>query len=162
MWRLAMRISISSPCSFIVRLVAAFLFLGFACHAFAQPATAPATEPATQPADAASFSLLLTQGVAPCTVHVHAIGIPLAHGTPLTGRYEWDFGDPTGRYNKLPGWNAAHVYDRPGEYLVSLTLTDDAGKRAIFSKKITIAPDDRRTLFVAAEGVDESNNRTDS
>src|SRR4051812_46273238 len=87
-----------------------------------QPATSPSSAPATQPADL-SFSLLLTQGVAPCTLHVHATEIPLTHGTPLTARYQWDFGDPKGKYNSLAGWSAAHVYDRSGQYAVTLTLT---------------------------------------
>ena len=50
-------------------------------------------------------------GMAPFTVHVHALDSELKTGSPLTARYEWDFGDPAGDFNHLEAWNAAHVYD---------------------------------------------------
>lgn len=37
--------------------------------------------------------------------------------------YEWDFGDGTSG----TGANPTHVYTKPGDYLVRLTVTDDAG-----------------------------------
>jgi hypothetical protein len=123
--------------------------------------TAPSTNPTTQPAGGDSFALILPAGVAPCTVHVHALNIPLTHGTQLTARYQWDFGDPGGKFNQLAGWNAAHVYDRAGRYTIALALTDEAGDRRAFTKTISIAPDDRRKIFVASNGND-SNNGADS
>ena len=38
-------------------------------------------------------------------------------------RYEWDFGDGTQRAGRTP----RHVYQKPGQYLVRLTVTDDSG-----------------------------------
>src|SRR4051812_35098930 len=52
---------------------------------------------ATQPAQGClgTFATALVQGgMAPCTLHVDATELPLAHGRPLTAMYEWDFGDP--------------------------------------------------------------------
>ena len=40
-------------------------------------------------------------------MHVHALSSTLNGGSPVTARYEWDFGDSAGKYNKLVGWNAA-------------------------------------------------------
>ena len=55
-----------------------------------------------------------TSGMAPFAVHAYALDSNLGAGTPLTATYEWDFGDPNGKYNKLRGWNVAHVYDNSG------------------------------------------------
>src|SRR5213079_2248728 len=61
-------------------------------------------------------------------VHVHALNSQLGAGTALTARYEWNFGDSSGKYNTLVGFNAAHVYDTPGSYTVTLKITNEAGK----------------------------------
>src|SRR5207237_24195 len=53
---------------------------------------------------------------------IHAQGVPtksgvstqLGAGSAVSARFQWDFGDPKGSYDLLPGFNAAHVYDRPG------------------------------------------------
>ena len=124
-----------------------FLLLLMACPAFAAGAPAGA---------AASFETMLTNPMAPYTLHVNATEIPLTHGTPLTAKYEWDFGDTTAgsRYNQLPGWIAAHVYTEPGTYTVALTLTDEAGEKRLLKKVFIIEPDTRQTIFVAANGRD--------
>jgi len=95
--------------------------------------------------------------MAPCTVHVQAFDVALARGTPLTARYEWDFGDPGGKFNQLTGWNAAHVYDAPGKYTIALKLTDESSQTRVISKTITITPDTRRRIFVSANGNDANN-----
>lgn len=42
--------------------------------------------------------------------------------------FEWDFGDPaSGEANAASGAQASHTFGRSGEYLVSLTVTDDGG-----------------------------------
>src|SRR5580698_6531014 len=73
------------------------------------------------------MGILLPPGTAPCTLHVNGLTVPLATGTPLTTRYDWDFADETGKFNHLTGFNAAHVYDRAGKFNVKLTVTDSAG-----------------------------------
>jgi PKD repeat protein len=62
-----------------------------------------------------------------------------AGSTAAAGRtivdYQWDFGD--GTHLKF-GVNTTHDYSAPGQYLVTLTVTDDAGNKASASKIITI------------------------
>ena len=58
----------------------------------------------------------------PAVVHMQALGkIPGAASDPnlVKNRYHWNFGDPAGRWNSLTGFNAAHVYDKPGSYTVN-------------------------------------------
>ncbi len=102
----------------------------------------------------ASFTTLLSPGVAPAAIHVSGLTCPLAVGTPLTARYEWDFGDPAGLYDHLVGFVAAHCYDRPGTYHITLAVTDEAGHRGTAQSTITIAPDVRRAYYVSADGSD--------
>jgi hypothetical protein len=132
------------------------LVLAFVASAFAQT---------TNSLPASSFSLVIAQsGAAPCTVYVHGLELPPpAHGSPLTARYEWDFGDslpapstqpmnnsrvpapygPNLGYNRLIGWNAAHVYNSAGNYAINLKITDEAGEVRTFRRNITILADDR-------------------
>jgi PKD repeat protein len=126
-----------------------------AAMALGQPAPAP---PVTQPvaADRPSFSILLSPGVAPCAIHVNALHFPLHAGTPLTARYDWDFGDPGSRFNTLGGFVAAHLYDYPGRYTITLTVTDEAGRKQSASAKIVIAPDRRHRIYLSPEGVDQN------
>ena len=70
-------------------------------------------------------------GEAPFTVHAHGLTSDLRVGTPISARYEWNFGDPDGAYNTLVGFNAAHVYDAPGVYTVTLKVINEAGKAAL-------------------------------
>ena len=104
-----------------------------------------------------NFAMIFSAGVAPCTIHVHALQIPLASGTPLTARYQWDFGDPSGRYNQLAGWNAAHIFEKPGKYTIRLKLSEESGAQRTFSHNIEIAPDLRRRIYVSGSGNDSNN-----
>ena len=56
-------------------------------------------------------------------------------------KYEWDFGvgaeeDEGGRY--FSGFNAAHVYETPGTYTATLTVTDSAGVTSLVAISITV------------------------
>jgi len=95
-------------------------------------------------------------GVGPHTVFVHALDSTLGHGDPLTTDYQWDFGDPSGRFNTLTSWNAAHTYDQPGSYTVTLTLTNDLGKTSKLSTTVTVTADTRRTIYVDTNGSDNN------
>ena len=90
-------------------------------------------------------------------MHVSAVDIPLAHGNWLTARYEWDFGDTTAtsRFNQLVGWNAGHVYISPGNYAITLTLTDETGEKQVFKRYFVINPDRRRIIYVSSHGNDQ-------
>ncbi len=53
--------------------------------------------------------------------------------------YEWNFGDPTsGTANSSTLENPIHVFDSPGLYPVTLTVTTDAGCKAALTKEIEI------------------------
>lgn len=107
---------------------------------------------------AAAFKLIGAQGVAAHPIHVNGLLSSLGKGSPLTARYDWDFGDPSGRYNQLTGWNAAHVYDKPGVYTVRLTITNELGKRNSVSATVTVSPDTRRTIYVHARSGNDAND----
>jgi PKD repeat protein len=60
--------------------------------------------------------------------------------TPGTGRtivrYEWDFGDGT----EKTGVTSEHDFYPSGVYLVTLTVVDNTGQRAMSSQTITVRP----------------------
>jgi len=89
-------------------------------------------------------------------LHVNALVIPQVAADPLNTRCEWDFGDagPSSRYNVLPGWNAAHLYDRAGDYTLALRVTGAGGQTITYARQITVSPDARVTYYVAADGND--------
>lgn len=53
---------------------------------------------------------------------------PLEAGAHLAD-YRWSFGDEEAAYNALGGFNAAHLYDRPGTYTIS--LNDNPVRRVV-------------------------------
>jgi len=93
-------------------------------------------------------------------VEVNAFNSLLHAGSPLTAQYHWNFGDPTGRYNDLTGWNAGHVYDRPGTYRITLQLADAAGQSSTAASIITVAPDNRPVVYVDNNGSDSNDGST--
>ncbi len=124
----------------------------------------PTADPWTPTNDGrpAAFTLLPGPRVAPAAFHVNALTVPLAAGTPLTAHYAWDFGDPGSKYNTLPGWVAAHLYDKPGTYPITLTVTDEAGHVTALKQTVEIRPDDRRSVFVSPDGSDANNGATEA
>lgn len=125
-----------------------------------QPKPTPAPTPAPSNDATAPKAVIVASelsGVAGKSVFVHAMNSTLNHGTLLNAKFEWDFGDTGGKYNKLKGFNAAHIYDRPGNYTLTLRVTNDAGKVSSSSVTINIASDNRRTIYVAANGNDSNS-----
>ncbi|MDY7107243.1 MAG: PKD domain-containing protein [Planctomycetota bacterium] len=112
------------------------------------------------PAPIPVLTLLDGAGVAPFTVHVHALDSDLGVGDPLTAHYEWDFGDAGSAYNELVGFNAAHVYDEPGQYTVTLCITNECGRQAELTAPITVFPDTRPRLYVAGDGNDNNDGQS--
>ncbi len=94
------------------------------------------------------ITLLGATAPGPHAVFVHALDSTLGAGTPLTARYTWDFGDPTAQYNTLVGWDAAHAYDTPGTYTITLTLTNELGKTSTLSTQITVEALTHKTIYV--------------
>jgi hypothetical protein len=133
----------------------------------AAPGTAvPDQKPASE--DGPPIDLTCVGQQVPATVHVtalpprtdapaptpdHPVALPL-DASPIAYSYVWDFGDPQGRYNQLPGWNAAHVYDKPGKYTITLTVTDAFGKKTHRTSWVRIAPDTRKRVYVSNAGSD--------
>ena len=111
----------------------------------------------TNPVITATTPLTISAGH---VVNVQALASGLGTGTPLTTRYAWDFGDTnTGsQYNTLIGFNAAHLYDTPGTYTVTLTVTDGGGYAASTTATVVVNPAPAKTLYVAASGDDVNNN----
>jgi PKD repeat protein len=117
----------------------------------------PSTEPwRPGPDQSNSFSVLLSPGVAPCAVHVNALRFPLNSGTPLTTRYDWDFGDPGSKFNTLTGFNAAHVFEHEGRFTITLKVTDETGAARSATASLVISGDRRREYFVSPEGSDRN------
>lgn len=86
----------------------------------------------------------------------------LSHGTLLTADYSWDFasgsGQPDGLFSRLKGFNGAHAYDSPGNYTITLTRTDEAGKIDQFQGTVNIAPDTRTKVYCTPTGDNSSTN----
>lgn len=99
-------------------------------------------------------------GMAPFTVHVHALDSTLYNGTVQTARFVWDFGDPSGAHNDLVGWNAAHTYDVPGEYTIKLRIVDEKGQWGLSTIGVTVTPDTRARLYVSPTGSDSNSGNS--
>jgi PKD repeat protein len=84
----------------------------------------------------------------------------LGQGTVLTARYQWDFGDPNGAHDQLEGWNAAHVYDVPGTYTITLTVTNELGISSHTTQTVFVAPDTRPSIYVDAVAGSDTNAGT--
>jgi len=113
-----------------------------------------AEPPATPPVE--TFSILGSDLVAPATLHVHALKLPLDAGTCLTAGFDWDFGDVGSKYNTLRGFSAAHTFDRAGTYTVGLTLTSESGRQQRFEQRVVVRAPRGPTLYVSRAGNDRN------
>lgn len=120
----------------------------------------PANNSAIQPS--AVITAQTTSLPAGQALHVHALDSILRRGTPIAARYEWDFGDASSPYNRLVGFNAAHVYDRPGTYTVTLRVFNEAGGIDSDSKTITVGNANRRVIYVSNSGSDSNDGSSSS
>jgi hypothetical protein len=103
----------------------------------------------------ARIRIMSTLGDAPFAAHVH--GLTSDVDQPLDARYEWNFGDPGSPYNRLVGWNAAHVYREPGLYTITLKITDSHGHHSIATKHVRVDPDHRGRIYVSPTGNDAND-----
>jgi hypothetical protein len=91
-------------------------------------------------------------------VNVNALSSTLTSAGALNTKYEWDFGDPGSQYNDLTGWNAGHVYDKPGVYTITLKLTDPSGVTSTATSLVTVASDNRPIVYVDSVNGSDSND----
>ena len=91
-------------------------------------------------------------------VEVNALNSNLSGQSALTVNYHWNFGDTGSAYNDLTGWNAGHIYDKPGVYTITLVMTDVSGKTATTTSSVTVASDNRPVIYVDNVGGSDSNN----
>ncbi len=73
-----------------------------------------------------------TAGIAPMTVNFDASGSTDADGSIVS--YSWNFGDGS----SATGASASHVFNAPGDYNVSLTVTDNDGLTGSTSTSISV------------------------
>ncbi|NIA14256.1 MAG: PKD domain-containing protein [Nitrospiraceae bacterium] len=71
--------------------------------------------------------------------------------------YEWNFGDGAETFK---GFNAAHVYQTPGTYTASLTVTNQYGWSDVATVVIDVLAADGTTYYVDAEYGDDANPGT--
>ncbi|HUB26805.1 MAG TPA: PKD domain-containing protein [Tepidisphaeraceae bacterium] len=93
-------------------------------------------------------------------MQVNAINSDLAGGTPLNTTFNWDFGDttPESQFNELQGFNAAHVYNTPGEFTVTLTVTAASGQTSSATMQVNVSDDTpMQTVYVSSSGNDASS-----
>ncbi len=72
-------------------------------------------------------------------------------------KYEWNFGDGSETFQ---GFNAAHVYEQPGTYNATLTVTNKFGWSSIDSVTIQVFAPNGTTYYVDSELGNDSNAGT--
>ena len=93
-------------------------------------------------------------------VHVDGLVSQLNAGGAEDGIFSWDFGEAGTRFNTGVGFNAAHVYAKPGTYTVRLNVTNAAGKQDSATARVTVAAASRKVLYVSNSGKDSNDGRS--
>jgi PKD repeat protein len=126
-----------------------------------------------------------TEGVAPLAVFFDAVNVDgwvsgvvqPTDGGYAAPHYEWDFGDAgsgTWRYgrqnadgirpskNQAFGYVAAHVFEIPTTYTVTLTVTSPGGQQQIYQQEIVVQPfpGTGRTYYVSSSAGNDANAGT--
>lgn len=146
-------------------------------------ATVSVTKPT--PVDGAPMTTAnRTGGVAPLLVFFDAIDTtPSGTASPFSwtsgvvqpadpegSQYSWGFGDPgsgtwstTGKSrNQATGYTAAHVFEAPGTYTVSLSVTDTSGITSTYVQTVTVTAFSGTTYYAAASGSDSNDGLSES
>jgi hypothetical protein len=133
--------------------------LGFAggslaCSPTCQFNAAACTGEALTPAISASR----TTCTAPCGVAFDTITTTgLSGGDYVAANWDWDFSDPGSKHPNAIGFAAAHVFDNPGTYVVSVRARDLAGASGWATKTVTVSAPSYTTYYVSAAGNDSNN-----
>lgn len=90
----------------------------------------------TSTAPVARITVTPASGPAPLSVAVSGAGSTAVSGTIAS--YEWTFGDGA----TATGSDATHTFTAPGEYVITLKVTDDKGRSATAgSSAVATGPD---------------------
>ncbi|MBC7785677.1 MAG: PKD domain-containing protein [Burkholderiales bacterium] len=109
----------------------------------------------------ARITALSTTIPAGTSFHGDALASLLGKGDWQESQYLWDFGDSDSRFNKLKGFNVAHVYDQPGKYSVTLTVINIAGKQDSVTVNVTVTTANRQVIYVSEDGNDSNDGRSE-
>jgi hypothetical protein len=122
-----------------------------------------APKPAISTSPQAILQVLEPDPVVGIVVNVRALDSTLGVGSPIDAQYIWNFGDPSGAYNTLDGYNAAHVYNQPGNYTISLTVENNQDQSSTAYAAISITADNRKAIYVdSVHGSDKNNGSSPS
>ncbi len=99
-----------------------------------------------------------TKGTAPLAVFFDASGTKsLGVDKPFHHLlYKWDFGDPNSRRPGATGPLAAHVFETPGTYKVTLVVKNPKGETSKATRQITVEDPDK--IFAGANTICFSNS----
>jgi hypothetical protein len=88
---------------------------------------------------------------------VNALSSTFGAGTVIDADYNWNFGDAGSAYNTLVGFDAAHQYSRPGNYTVTLQVTDSSGQTSTATAQVTVESASSLTPIYISESGNDSN-----
>lgn len=123
----------------------------------ASPASPPPPVISSPYSPKAAISLQGGNGEAGHSVFVNALSSSVGSGTQLNATYSWNFGDSNSEYNNLTGWNAGHIYDNPGTYTITLTVTNNLGYSSSATTQVTVTPIANTTIYVNTGGSDSNS-----
>jgi hypothetical protein len=90
-------------------------------------------------------------------VHVHGAQTKLTGVDLEDATFEWNFGENGSAHNTTRGFNAAHVYASPGNYTVTLKVTDSKGRVGTASMTVNVAASTRKAIYVSNSGSDSNS-----
>jgi len=131
--------------------IVVFLMAALASRCSSQPPTGPGVVKITVTTTSTSTTTTTTSTIpeptvasfvfSPLTPEVlQIVRFDASSSTPGTGRtivgYDWDFGDG----DTKAGVRVSHDFTPSGVYLVTLTVTDSAGKKVTSAQPVTVRP----------------------
>lgn len=96
----------------------------------------------------------------PFTLYAHAMSSELNGKTQVKTLYEWNYGDYTAAstYNRLEGWTGAHLYREPGNYTVTLTVTDEDNLQSTTTISVVLTASTRQNIYLSSSTGNDSND----
>ena len=91
---------------------------------------------------------------------MNGLASTLGAGSQVQATYNWNFGNTGSQYNTLVGFNAAHAYDTPGTYTITLSLTDVNGQTSTATAEVTVLSNSSLTTIYVSPNGNDSNSGT--